>query len=983
MTTIKTSVIDTSKIKTRWEEPYVSSAINKEMAALPRGVYRGFEVTQQSTPAKGVLLKIKTGEDSLLVHRSFTSGHSTVVRYDSDLTLNFDFDASGGALTYYIWCDVNYTVSSATSGSLLVGESGDRSADSITICKIVIPMGATIIINSYITQDWEDNDTLTTPIPANNSDWALLNQTLFNQIPSANEKDGLSNASPAASSSNPYVTEDATVDKVFAKPTLVTVGSLAGTETKFQLTGSYYIGTGAIGTAQKWFGLYSFTGGNQNPDEYSGASTSKIYITAIYKNDDSAQVTPSSDADANGFYTNPYIYLSGAIGVTSIGVRCGVASTFGNQSVNGFISETGSGRTGASVDVSYLAYANNARKPVTYTVSTDTTQKVDFAGTNAIIDALDALEASLTVDSAVIYVKNGTYVWTGSGGNRTYTKPVKIIGETVGWVHGSIDATCKLSMQHSSGYGITFSAPVQIENMEIGATTSASLIQFDSQYFLRFCKFVYGKVFFHGSGSDTTPDGGVVESCLFDSAAANTMANLSAISNGSAWINCVFKSYGAYAVTISGTNKKVKFENCVFDGTRDNSVNGPGIYFGANSSLLSSSFSNCVFKCKQAYSAIKIDSLAVFENVYFYNSVIHVNAAFGSNSTQGSIDYINYHDSFIGVVSAVFDGVFIYVNHSSDLTSPLINVTSASTLAKSVNITFRNVEIFGGGNTITGAGPGAPSVKNNGIVRLLVTDSSACQTKLLLDGMNVVGLLPSTSTDPDYCGVLVNVAAMSVKSFVEINRLTTTHFTSQGTISYSHWNSIAHTYDNSLGVIRIRNCDFDLSSATTGTTSTRHRAISFSNYNTAFLEVIGNKFNNCRHNDLFHGSSSNAGTLVFCNNISAINTGSGLAGTLLARVYSTSYHNVISGNSFMEVADVGLEYYCYIDVSGSIQAHAFNANTIRMYNSGSEYILYASDTTSRCSAIGNAGPGAISYKSGLVNTGDATMNSVSSVTARP
>jgi hypothetical protein len=206
MALIKSHAITSDNIKCRWEEPYVSSAINRTMSSLPRGVYRGFVVQEMATPGAGVTISIGTYDDSFLLHENTNTGHKTAVRYDADFDITFSFT---NATDYYIWVDVTYQVSSSTTGYIKIGELSDFTAaiaaDAIPIAKF---NSTTTIYNADITQSPTSSPiTFLTPVPdtSEKNYWGLLDQTRFDRLPTQNQKDAMDSAT-APTSGNPFLT---------------------------------------------------------------------------------------------------------------------------------------------------------------------------------------------------------------------------------------------------------------------------------------------------------------------------------------------------------------------------------------------------------------------------------------------------------------------------------------------------------------------------------------------------------------------------------------------------------------------------------------------------------------------------------------------------------------------------------------------------------------------------------------------------------
>jgi hypothetical protein len=212
MAVIKELTIPEANIKTRWEEPYVSSAINRIMSAMPRGVYWGFEVTQKATPGSGIRINILTGRDSFLLHQDIAGGHKTSVRYAADFEVDFTFTVS---TDYFVWVDVTYTVSSSTVGSIFVGEAADLAAapNAVSIGRFnssdaTITNGEIWSSSSSTTAPASPSDFLT-PRPDDSEDnpYGFINENEYGRLPTQDQKDAMDGAA-SPSASNPFATED-------------------------------------------------------------------------------------------------------------------------------------------------------------------------------------------------------------------------------------------------------------------------------------------------------------------------------------------------------------------------------------------------------------------------------------------------------------------------------------------------------------------------------------------------------------------------------------------------------------------------------------------------------------------------------------------------------------------------------------------------------------------------------------------------------
>lgn len=89
----------------------------------------------------------------------------------------------------------------------------------------------------------------------------------------------------------------------------------------FQLSGSYYVGTGAIGTADAFFRLATY----QQDAQLVALNRAPITIASVYRSDSTFELDPSADADALGYYDDPVINFNFT--------GTGIANFTGNLSV--------------------------------------------------------------------------------------------------------------------------------------------------------------------------------------------------------------------------------------------------------------------------------------------------------------------------------------------------------------------------------------------------------------------------------------------------------------------------------------------------------------------------------------------------------------------------------------------------------------------------------------------------------------------------
>jgi hypothetical protein len=215
MTIIKAQQITDDNIKCRWEEPYVSSAINRQLSAFPRGVYRGFKVEEMDTPGAGVKITPDTYNDSFLLHENLATGFKTAVRYDAEFNLEFSFT---NGVDYYIWVDVTYVVSSASSGYIRVGEAADLAAAPNAVPISAFNATGGVINDADISQSPTSSPVeFLTPVPSTSESnfWGMLDQTRFDRLPNQNQKDAM-DAANAPTTGNPFATiADAPTDIPF------------------------------------------------------------------------------------------------------------------------------------------------------------------------------------------------------------------------------------------------------------------------------------------------------------------------------------------------------------------------------------------------------------------------------------------------------------------------------------------------------------------------------------------------------------------------------------------------------------------------------------------------------------------------------------------------------------------------------------------------------------------------------------------------
>lgn len=322
MTEFYSTAIDISKIKFRWEEPYASEAGNRQMSAFPPGIYRGGQSGPMAVPSKSFRVGPDIDgsslfQDSLYVVFDEAAGFAVAILDTSTLTFDMTARFSGGGgtipsdITWWAWVEADYATGVPTSATYKVADSSPP-AGAVVLAKINMLTGNTTIETSNF-----DESARTLPLPTKRKDGAyvsgdqwygvLSGEEAWN-IPTSDHKEAMNNAATAPTASNPFVTKADSSDKYFAEATYVPK-TIAPAATKFQLNGWFYVGKGTGSEAIRYFSLRRSENGGRLP-LYVSPGGDEHFITGIIKADESGAVNPATDADAQGFYANPWIYFS-------------------------------------------------------------------------------------------------------------------------------------------------------------------------------------------------------------------------------------------------------------------------------------------------------------------------------------------------------------------------------------------------------------------------------------------------------------------------------------------------------------------------------------------------------------------------------------------------------------------------------------------------------------------------------------------------
>jgi len=122
MTIHVTSAIDITKVKTRWEEPYVSEAIDKMMSVLGKGVHHGFRMTSDGGQIVRLSHDTEYG-DSLALILDENLGQAFEYREDTEATLDLTPVSAGTRAWVFLFVD--YSVGVATTAEVRVADAAE------------------------------------------------------------------------------------------------------------------------------------------------------------------------------------------------------------------------------------------------------------------------------------------------------------------------------------------------------------------------------------------------------------------------------------------------------------------------------------------------------------------------------------------------------------------------------------------------------------------------------------------------------------------------------------------------------------------------------------------------------------------------------------------------------------------------------------------------------------------------------------------
>jgi hypothetical protein len=158
---LPTVVINKTKIKFRFAEPYTSEASNFQTGINDVGVYRGGTVeVYGASPSKSIRI-LTDGTATVALHRN-ADGYGTIVNETSqpilDLTSAITWPIAAGGLDLYVYLFVDYDVDAETAGIWGIAESGDLPSGAVKLAMLELPESATEILASYIRTDGDYRD---------------------------------------------------------------------------------------------------------------------------------------------------------------------------------------------------------------------------------------------------------------------------------------------------------------------------------------------------------------------------------------------------------------------------------------------------------------------------------------------------------------------------------------------------------------------------------------------------------------------------------------------------------------------------------------------------------------------------------------------------------------------------------------------------------------------------------------------------------
>lgn len=320
-----TQSVSNEKVSTRWEETYVSRGINRQMSVIPPGLYEGGDVDYSTTTT----LRIAAGK---YVVQDTANGFGMILR-DPDAT-EIDCSSLFPVVTqkdWYVGLRITYTTGSVTTceffmTDVLPLDQHFVGKDELVFCKVTLHVSDTGLNQATFTPL---DGAVPKPYPKRSSsgsvlstdrDLGLLDNVSAYGIPSSDEKDALGGYPSVTppSSANKFMTQSFLSEnyRVVRSSQSVTITG----NVKFQLSGTIYVGKGtSYVNVRPLFELSQYEY-DTTPFMASGAM---VTVDRLRTSDDLTTLVPSTHADVDGFYENPWVYLTSSAGsIPNSTIRC-------------------------------------------------------------------------------------------------------------------------------------------------------------------------------------------------------------------------------------------------------------------------------------------------------------------------------------------------------------------------------------------------------------------------------------------------------------------------------------------------------------------------------------------------------------------------------------------------------------------------------------------------------------------------------------
>jgi hypothetical protein len=311
-----TQAVSSDKVSIKWSEEYVSRAGNRQASVVPPGLYNGGDVDYSTTTT----LRIAAGT---YVVQDTSNGFGLLLRDPDTATIDCSslFPAAS-TKTWYVGVHIDYTTGSDTTCEYYFTDVTPSAGhyvgkDALVFAQVVIHSAdtgldqATISMLGCATPTAYPLRSSSGSVLSTDRELGLVTNVQAYGFPSSDEKDAFGGypASPVPSTSNKFMTQAYLANKSAARDfQSVTISS----NIKFQLSGDIYIGDGSTSASVRpWFVLLENV---YDTTPYTLTDGSLVKIDYMKNSSDTTTLVPSTHADADGFYSNPWVYLTSSGG---------------------------------------------------------------------------------------------------------------------------------------------------------------------------------------------------------------------------------------------------------------------------------------------------------------------------------------------------------------------------------------------------------------------------------------------------------------------------------------------------------------------------------------------------------------------------------------------------------------------------------------------------------------------------------------------